>query len=332
MPKTEEKVFLIVDRSGVHQKMLGRLVESVGGRAVSVRDYDEARVTLRNIQPEAIILDIRSDTQEVELFLDSLSSERRTPVPVIAVCNVVDQGLVQTLNKYGVAEILVKPIVIQRLHRAIQNIFHDRRPGQDTDETETSPTILLIEDFTITAKSYASVLERAGYQILLARTAEIAYELVVRHHPDFMLLDVILPGMNGVEFAQLLQSRRLEIPFAAVTVCKDQSKLHELQRLGALKIFHKPVEGEALLGFVNGFFSSQRGRSHEDISYDVLLAIPDQVAGNIVRQALDEVGIRHKLVTDGYQAFAELQLCPAIAVIDIVLGGLDGAEIIRRLR
>src|SRR2546430_12846428 len=59
-------------------------------------------------------------------------------------------------------------------------------------------TVLIVEDEILQARSIKRSLERHGYQVLMAATAEEGLELVQCHHPDILLLDVHLPGMDGL--------------------------------------------------------------------------------------------------------------------------------------
>ena len=105
------------------------------------------------------------------------------------------------------------------------------------------------------AKMMGSLLEHAGYRVTHAANAESAMQLLRQQHPEFMLLDVILPGMDGVEFVHQIQQSDLHIPFAVVTGIHDPRRMSVLQSMGALRVFEKPIRSEELLGFMDNYFS-----------------------------------------------------------------------------
>lgn len=59
-------------------------------------------------------------------------------------------------------------------------------------------TILMIEDDELLARMYRMKLEKAGYEVLLAHDAQDAKQLATKHTPDVVLLDILLPKVNGL--------------------------------------------------------------------------------------------------------------------------------------
>jgi CheY-like chemotaxis protein len=83
----------------------------------------------------------------------------------------------------------------------------------------TGRTILLIEDNPLNLELARDVLQVAGYVVLEARTAEEGLKLAATAAPDLILLDIRLPGMNGLEAVQRLKRdlRTRSIPVVALT-------------------------------------------------------------------------------------------------------------------
>jgi CheY-like chemotaxis protein len=66
--------------------------------------------------------------------------------------------------------------------------------------------ILIVDDERVIADSLAVIFEKQGYQARAAHSAEQAIEIVSQWHPDLAILDVILPGRNGIDLAILIKS------------------------------------------------------------------------------------------------------------------------------
>jgi two-component system, cell cycle response regulator DivK len=79
--------------------------------------------------------------------------------------------------------------------------------------------ILVVEDNPKNLKLVRDVLSADGYSVLEATTAEDGIELADRHQPDLVLMDIQLPGMDGIEALQVLKSgdRTGTMPVVAVT-------------------------------------------------------------------------------------------------------------------
>jgi CheY-like chemotaxis protein len=63
-------------------------------------------------------------------------------------------------------------------------------------------TILIVEDERVTADSLRIILQREGYNAMVAYSGEDAVGQLAAAQPDLLLIDMILPGMNGMEVAQ----------------------------------------------------------------------------------------------------------------------------------
>jgi two-component system alkaline phosphatase synthesis response regulator PhoP len=91
-------------------------------------------------------------------------------------------------------------------------------------------TVLIIEDesdLSIVLKDY---LERAGYEVLTAETGDQGFTLWQEQHPDMVLLDLNLPGMDGIDIARKIR-RKDDTPIIMVT-----ARVEELDRLLGLEL------------------------------------------------------------------------------------------------
>jgi two-component system cell cycle response regulator DivK len=83
----------------------------------------------------------------------------------------------------------------------------------------TGPRVLVVEDNERNMKLFRDVLQASGYRTLEATTGERAVELVIEHGPDLVLMDIQLPGIDGVEALDRLRAdeRTATVPVLALT-------------------------------------------------------------------------------------------------------------------
>ena len=88
-----------------------------------------------------------------------------------------------------------------------------------TVETHTPPLLLLVDDFTDNRELYAEYFSLCGYRVTQAATGVEAIDKAVHELPDLVVMDLGLPGMDGVEATRRLKSdsRTRHIPVIAVT-------------------------------------------------------------------------------------------------------------------
>jgi CheY-like chemotaxis protein len=95
--------------------------------------------------------------------------------------------------------------------------------------------VLVVDDNQDTCELLARLLRRAGHEAACVTSAPQALEHLARHVPDLVILDVMMPGMTGLELLRALRAEG-KIPATAVlifTALSDEKTRAEAQRLGA---------------------------------------------------------------------------------------------------
>ena len=115
--------------------------------------------------------------------------------------------------------------------------------------------ILVVDDDTLLRRSLGLQLDQAGYRTSTAASAEDALGLARRDQPDLILLDVGLPGMDGLEATKILKGdpQTESIPILAATshaMKGDQEKAHAA---GCDGYITKPIDTRALADEVGKF-------------------------------------------------------------------------------
>ncbi|MBK6911630.1 MAG: response regulator [bacterium] len=319
---------LMIDDGGIQSKVLGRTVEESGAFVIYAPDIESAKSLIRNVRPDGVLLQCDGSARDALELSAFCSTNRMQLPPMAAVCSVINQTLVEQLLRVGVIDILLKPISTARLHDTV------RRMGGALSAqpvfAQDRRTIMVVEDFTITAKMLERLLLQAGYVVHVVRTGEMAFEMIRRVRPSMLLLDLNLPGISGADLLQGLNASGQAVPSIVITGERDPQKLRAARKLGTLRIFQKPLPAEDLIAYIGGYFSDPHAVMRSRAEYDVLLALADEATALVVAGALESAGLSCKVVSDGYQALHEISREPQLVVLDIVISGLDGTEIMRR--
>ncbi len=109
-----------------------------------------------------------------------------------------------------------------------------------------SARILLVDDDVLLRRSLAFSLERAGYRVEAAASAEDALALAAREPPDLVLLDIGLPGMDGMDALRLFRER-IEVPVVFLTARRRELDEVLGLELGADDYVTKPFDLDVLL-------------------------------------------------------------------------------------
>lgn len=113
-------------------------------------------------------------------------------------------------------------------------------------------TVLLIDDNSVTRPLLISVLEKAGYQVVVGNCAEEALKLLRTLTPDIILLDVMMPGMNGFSFCRRLKKdqKYQDIPVIFLTSLSQQTDIVKGFDAGGQDYIIKPFNQRELLARV----------------------------------------------------------------------------------
>jgi len=127
--------------------------------------------------------------------------------------------------------------------------------------TDSSKTVLLVEDNEDNRTVYRTILEHFGYQVIEARNGEDGVNMARDQHPDLILMDISIPLIDGWEATRILKSEAgtSDIPIIALTahaLATDRAKANEVGCDGYLA---KPCEPRAVVAEVQRFLGKDNG-------------------------------------------------------------------------
>jgi len=107
--------------------------------------------------------------------------------------------------------------------------------------------ILVIDDSSFQRNKIRTVLETGGYELLEAASGYKGLEMAVADRPDCILLDLIMPGMGGLEVLRTLHNREMNVPVVVLTADIQGSTRQRCLQLGATAFVNKPFEESELI-------------------------------------------------------------------------------------
>lgn len=112
--------------------------------------------------------------------------------------------------------------------------------------------ILTIEDSAFERKALINMLKRGGFtEVIEAETGEEGIESYKKEKPDIVLLDLRLPGMDGIECFKKLKQADPRVKVIVVTIVTRQDSVDECMKLGAKAYIMKPITQTKLLEPIN---------------------------------------------------------------------------------
>ena len=173
------------------RELLVSYLEPQGYRTVVASTCDEALSKAHDLHPDAITLDLLMPSSDGR---ETLRELRRNPatasIPVLVVSVVNESG--NAVPQGGAAAYLLKPVNREMLLDTLRQ--HVRpRPGKP-------PKILVVDDEQSSRDLLQEVLGGAGYLPILNSSGREALETLAKTHVSAVIVDLMMPGMNGFEF------------------------------------------------------------------------------------------------------------------------------------
>lgn len=106
--------------------------------------------------------------------------------------------------------------------------------------------LLVVDDEPKVREVLRDLLSDRGYDVILADSGPTALAAVSTHKPDLVLLDVLMPGMDGAETLRQMTALNPSVPVIAVTANTDVDVTSKLLALGAVDYVPKPCDSEYL--------------------------------------------------------------------------------------
>ncbi len=218
-----QDVVLVIDDDPAARDMLQRNLARDGYKVASAGSGAEGMELARQLRPDIIALDIgMPDVDGWNLLREFKRDPELQEIPVIVVTIRDERGHAYAL---GAADYIRKPFSRRQLTRVFDKHRGGKRPRR----------ILLVEDDPETRRMMARALEKAGSDVAIAENGQEALNRVSESTPDLILLDLLMPGMDGFEFLDRFRKTPAagKVPIISVTG-KDLTKKDEDRLRGAV--------------------------------------------------------------------------------------------------
>jgi len=252
----EEPLVLVVDDDATVRELVERHLKRAGFAVVTASGGKEGLRRIQELRPAAVTLDIMMPDLDGWTVLAAMKGD-----PALASIPVVLMSMVDQKNRgyaLGAADYLVKPVDRTKLVETLTSICGS-----------AAGRALLVDDDDLVRRVVRQVLQPLGWQVSEAENGQVAVQSLGAARPDVIILDLMMPKMDGFEFLDELRSRHdwQDIPVVIITgkdlTDEDRDRLNG----GVERIIQKSDRDEMLRQLtreISKCFKRQTRGVHED--------------------------------------------------------------------
>jgi len=361
-----DKTVLVIEDDHLNMKLMRSLLGLGGYQVLEAGEAETGLQKATEYHPDLILMDVQLPG------LDGLSATRQLKadpdlagIPVIALTGLAMDGDREKAMGAGCQDYISKPIDTRRFLEQIGSLLITPAPEQKS-VPEAPPSvqrpysrILVVDDDPMNVKLVTALLKKDGYEIFTAGNGVEALDEVRQQQPDLILMDVMMPIMDGYQATRELKDDPLTagIPIIMITALNGtEDKVHGL-RCGADEFLTKPVNSAELLARTKSMLRLKqyqdqlllRTRSEKAFNNQpdpaatvgtglsarpkVLLVEDSEKDVRLLSGQIKDQGYDVHVAHDGEEALQKIMSSAIdLVLLDIFLPGMDGFEVCQHLK
>jgi two-component system response regulator HydG len=183
--------------------------------------------------------------------------------------------------------------------------------------------ILIVDDDRRMVKTIFDILEVKGYEPSIAYTGEEALQKIVSEKPDCVLMDIKMPGINGVEALKKIKNLSPDLPVILMSAYATEEQIEEAKQHGAYTVLNKPIDIQIVLSFF-----ALLGKEES-----ILIVDDDPNFCKTLKDILKTRGYKVTTEPDPDKVLEHMEQTYMLTVLlDLNLGTKDGLDVLKAIR
>jgi two-component system cell cycle response regulator len=282
---------LVVDDEEVNRELLDAILAEAGYDVTLAADGRNAMMQVLAAQPDLVLLDLLMPGMDgLEVCRRLKAAPNTSAVPIIVVTAVGDVAAKEAALTGGADDFVTKPIQPDDLRARVRAMLRVRtiRPELDrtlaylheleavqragrgaapngngvgaASEGPATIPVLIVDDEALTRNFYGDLLAEHGFQVYKASSGPEGLQLASQHRVETILLDIVMPGMSGLEVLEALRGRDPHLPVIMLTAHPSSRNAIAALKLGAADFIAKGLDHDLVILAVHRAVRQRRER------------------------------------------------------------------------
>lgn len=236
-------------------------------------------------------------------------------------------GYVSVESEYGKGSTFTVTLPRESVVGTQKSTFTTKTKEEDKKNEPGRPkVILIVDDDPKVHQEIEGSLKETDYSIIHAFNGEEGLSMARMHHPDAIVLDVIMPLMDGWTVLSVLKSTvsLSSIPVILISIVEEENLGFAL---GAIDYFHKPIDAKKLVIKIKGLLKPS------ETKHTILVVDDETSARELMCKAVTKAGWKSAEAKNGKEAIEKLALLePSLILLDLLMPEMDGFTVINELQ
>lgn len=348
-----DATLLIVEDNESSLKLFLAVLAGTRFRVLTATDAERGLQLVREERPDLVLMDVALPG------MDGLSATRiikgdptLASIPVVALTAHAMDGDAERALDAGCSGYLTKPVDTRTFADQIRGFIEESRAGASPVVADHRGRVLVVDDEPLNVKLFKAKLATERYEVQVASSGAEALRLVAEQAPDLILLDIMMPGMDGYEVTRRLKAdpATCHVPVILVTALTGTEEKNRGLKAGADEFLNKPVNTYELLARVKSMirlkqYQEQLGLRAESYRRSpgepapgeggptILIVEDDERDAKLLHTYLLDAGARVLRASSQAAALAAMaQRSIDLVVLDVLLPDASGLELCRRVK
>ncbi len=248
----KEKILIAFSDPALASTLAARLGDK-GYVVTSAINGDEALKVMRTTNPNLVLIDpVLPGKSGYEVLTEKTLDRMITKIPVIVISNSGTPLEMRLIPSTGsIKDYIIKMYIdVDEVIEKVKNILNDTvsmttpspaPASAPAPAPKTNKTVLWVEDDKFLSMILLKKFETFGYAVLKGTNGDEALKFLLTETPDIIILDILLPGMNGLDLLQKIKmnEKARHIPVIILSNMSKQSDIEKAKMLGAQKFLVK---------------------------------------------------------------------------------------------
>jgi len=229
-------------------------------------------------------------------------------------------------------EELVKKALEEGAYAVIYKPFNVKRVIKIVEEALKKPVVLVVDDRIEDRETLGDILAGKGYRVVLARDGYEAVRYAERGSFDVILLDIKMPGMDGVKTLDRIKESKPETGIIMMTAYSMEEFVEESLRKGAYTCLFKPIDVEKMLEAIQRVRDLSK-KFMEGQQVEILVVDDDPNYRETVADLLEQEGYKVSQVDTGIASLEEVKKkFFNVVLVDFKLADITGLDLAKKIK